>query len=57
MSFSRKALDWNGQIALSLDPERVKKWRSEVPPTESEVCSMCGEFCAIKTVENALRKK
>ena len=57
MAKRRKALDWNGQIALSLDPERVKKWRSEVPPTESEVCSMCGEFCAIKTVENALRKK
>ena len=57
MAKRRKALDWNGQIALSLDPERVKKWRSEVPPTESEVCSMCGEFCAIKTVENALKKK
>ncbi len=57
MAKKRKALDWNGQIALSLDPERVKKWRSEVPPTESEVCSMCGEFCAIKTVENALKKK
>ncbi len=57
MAKRRKALDWNGQIALSLDPERVKKWRSETPPTESEVCSMCGEFCAIKTVENALRKK
>ncbi len=57
MAKRRKALDWNGQIALCLDPERVKKWRSEVPPTESEVCSMCGEFCAIKTVEEALRKK
>jgi phosphomethylpyrimidine synthase len=53
----RKALDWNGQIALSLNPERVKKWRSEVPPTESQVCSMCGEFCAIKTVEEALKKR
>ena len=57
MAKKRKALDWNGQIALSLDPERVKKWRSEVPPTESEVCSMCGEFCAIKTVENALKRR
>ncbi len=57
MAKRRKALDWEGQIALSLDPERVKKWRSEVPPAESDVCSMCGEFCAIKTVEEALRKK
>ncbi len=57
MAKKRKALDWDGQIALSLDPERVKKWRSEVPPAESKVCSMCGEFCAIKTVEEALKKR
>jgi phosphomethylpyrimidine synthase len=57
MAKRRKALDWNGQIELSLNPEKVKQWRAEVPPTESQVCSMCGEFCAIKTVEEALRKK
>lgn len=57
MARRRKALDWNGQIALSFNPERVKSWRAEVPPTESHVCSMCGDFCAIKTVEEALRKK
>ena len=57
MAKRRKALDWNGQIELSLNPEKVKSWRAEVPPTESEVCSMCGEFCAIKTVEEALKKK
>ncbi|MDP1758974.1 MAG: phosphomethylpyrimidine synthase ThiC, partial [Thermodesulfovibrionales bacterium] len=51
MAKCRKALDWNGQIALSLNPEKVKAWRAEIPPTESEVCSMCGEFCAIRTVE------
>ncbi len=57
MAKRRKALDWEGQIALSLDPERVRTWRSEVPPSESRVCSMCGDFCAIRTVEKALRKK
>jgi phosphomethylpyrimidine synthase len=57
MARCRKALDWNGQIALSLNPEKVREWRAEVPPTETEVCSMCGEFCAIRTVERALRKE
>lgn len=57
MARCRKNLDWNGQIKLSLDPEKVRQWRSQVPPTEQEVCSMCGEFCAIRTVERALRKK
>src|SRR4030043_1850180 len=57
MAHYRKTLDWNGQISLSLDPEKVRKWRAEVPPSESEVCSMCGEFCAIRIVEKALRKE
>jgi phosphomethylpyrimidine synthase len=57
MSRYRKNLDWNGQIGLSFDPEKIRKWRDEIPPTEQEVCSMCGEFCAIKKVEKALRKR
>ncbi len=57
MAACRKALDWDGQISHSLDPDRVRAWRAEVPPTDSEVCSMCGEFCAIRTVERALKKQ
>ncbi len=57
MARRRKALDWNGQIELSMNPERIRDWRSEVPPTESDVCSMCGEFCAIRIVEEALKKR
>ena len=57
MAHCRKNLDWNGQIALSLNPEKIRKWRAEVPPSEQDVCSMCGEFCAIRTVERALKKK
>jgi phosphomethylpyrimidine synthase len=56
MARCRKALDWNGQIAMSLNPDKVREWRAEVPPTETEVCSMCGEFCAIRTVERALNR-
>ena len=52
----RKALDWDGQISCSFNPEKVKKWRAEIPPSDSEVCSMCGEFCAMRTVEKALKK-
>jgi phosphomethylpyrimidine synthase len=56
MARCRKALDWEGQIGQSFNPGRVRAWRAEIPPTDSEVCSMCGEFCAIRTVERALRK-
>ncbi len=57
MAQYRKNLDWNGQISLSIDPDKVRTWRAEVPPSESEVCSMCGEFCAIRIVEKTLKKK
>lgn len=56
MAQYRKNLDWEGQISLSFNPERVRAWRGETPPSDEDVCSMCGEFCAIKTVEKALQK-
>jgi phosphomethylpyrimidine synthase len=56
MARCRKNLDWEGQISLSFNPDRVREWRGQVPPTVNEVCSMCGEFCAIRTVERALQK-
>lgn len=56
MARCRKNLDWEGQISHSFNPDRVREWRGQVPPSVTEVCSMCGEFCAIKTVERALHK-
>jgi phosphomethylpyrimidine synthase len=57
MARCRKNLDWEGQAALSFNPDMVREWRSQLPPSMKEVCSMCGEFCAIKTVERALHGK
>jgi phosphomethylpyrimidine synthase len=56
MAKCRKNLDWEGQAALSFNPEMVREWRKQLPPSVNEVCSMCGEFCAIRTVERALNK-
>lgn len=57
MTAYRKNLDWEGQISMSFNPQKIQKLRSQIPPTINEVCSMCGEFCAIKTVERVLHKK
>ena len=57
MARMRKALDWDGMIGMSFNPGKVTGYRAAVPPTEKNVCSMCGEFCAIKTVERALKEK
>jgi len=56
MSRRRKALDWKGQIELSIDPEKARRLRESSLPKESDVCSMCGEFCSMKGVSQYLKK-
>jgi phosphomethylpyrimidine synthase len=57
MAKARKALDWEGQFACSLDPENAKAVRAKRRPAEDEVCSMCGDLCAIKMVRDELKAK
>ncbi len=57
MALARKALNWERQIGLCLDPEKARRIRAESNPSESEVCTMCGTFCAIKMVRDFLKKK
>jgi phosphomethylpyrimidine synthase len=53
MARCRKALDWEGQIAHAIDPQRARALRESSRPGDSEVCTMCGEFCAIKITRKA----
>jgi phosphomethylpyrimidine synthase len=57
MARRRKSLDWKGQIELSIDPERARRIRESSLPKESDVCSMCGEFCSMKGVSQYLKKE
>ncbi|HAR44826.1 MAG TPA: hypothetical protein DCS05_01290, partial [Nitrospiraceae bacterium] len=52
----RKALDWKGQIELSINPERARKLRESRMPKDTDVCTMCGEFCSMKGVSAYLKK-
>ncbi len=56
MAKARKALDWEAQIKLSVDPEKARRLRTEGKPSDETVCSMCGEYCAIKVVNEYLKK-
>lgn len=51
MSYARRKLDWERQIELSLDPELAGSLRANLNPEESEACSMCGPYCALKLAE------
>jgi phosphomethylpyrimidine synthase len=48
MSKYRKARDWKKQQELSIDPEKFARERAKLPPQQEDVCTMCGEFCAMK---------
>lgn len=48
MATARKALDWDEQIRLSINPERSRMLRESSAPGDSDVCTMCGSLCAIK---------
>jgi phosphomethylpyrimidine synthase len=50
MARARKALDWEGQMHLAIDPHKASQYRQESRPQMDEVCTMCGKFCAIKMV-------
>jgi len=52
MSRARKSLDWDRQISLSIDPVKAKAYRSSSKPSSTDVCTMCGDFCAIKIVKD-----
>jgi phosphomethylpyrimidine synthase len=56
MSLARKHLDWETQMKLAIDPEKARKIRKENPPTEEDVCTMCGKYCAIKQVKEYFGK-
>jgi len=57
ISHARAARDWKKQFKLALDPERCKAYRKSSKPAAEDVCSMCGEYCAIKISERCLKKQ
>ena len=47
MSIRRKNLDWEGMFELAIDPERAREMKLESEDAEKDVCTMCGDLCAI----------
>jgi phosphomethylpyrimidine synthase len=41
---------------LAMDPEKAKAYRASSQPTDQEVCTMCGDLCAVKRSRNILEK-
>ena len=56
MAKARRKLDWDAQWLEALDPETAKAIRESRMPKEdhSDTCSMCGKFCAVRSMNKAL---
>ncbi|MBI4726505.1 phosphomethylpyrimidine synthase ThiC [candidate division TA06 bacterium] len=48
MSQARKALDWEKQIELSINPPHARQVYESAPKRESGACTMCGDYCSMK---------
>ena len=55
MSEARKRRDWKQQIALSIDPDKAKNYRTSSKPQLLDVCTMCGKYCSIKLMEKCMK--
>lgn len=56
MADARRALDWETQFSCALDPETARRIRESRKPENdhSDTCSMCGKFCAVRSMNKAL---
>jgi phosphomethylpyrimidine synthase len=51
MSKARRALDWDTQIKLSINPTKARRYR-DLSQAKDDQCTMCGRFCAMKVFDD-----
>jgi len=54
MADARRTFDWDRQWELAIDPETAKAIRDSRAPEQNDSCSMCGKFCAVRSMNKAL---
>ena len=54
MSDARRRVDWEGMFAEALDPVKARRYFESAPPSTDGTCTMCGEMCAMRTVNTIM---
>jgi phosphomethylpyrimidine synthase len=57
MGRARRDMLWGRQFDLALDPDTARRIRSERAPSDSRVCTMCGDYCALKIIDENIGMK
>ena len=55
MSAARSNFNWEAMFNLSIDPDMAKKRRTGSEDRDRDVCTMCGDLCAMKTYERTIK--
>jgi phosphomethylpyrimidine synthase len=56
MSRARRALDWEEQMQLALDPAEARRLFGERQVEGESACTMCGDFCAMRFIAAYLER-
>lgn len=54
MSAARRHVAWEEMFAQAIDPVKPRRYFESAPPTVEGTCTMCGEMCAMRTVNNVM---
>ena len=54
MGDARRTFDWEKQWECSIDPQTAMAIRDSRAPEQEDSCSMCGKFCAVRSMNKAL---
>ena len=55
MARYRKEFNWEGQIEISIDPQKSRAFLERSETAHEEGCTMCGDLCAIKLGKKDMR--
>jgi len=54
MSRARANFDWEKMFNLAMDPVKARRYREESTPEDKDVCTMCGNMCALRNMKRAM---
>ncbi len=54
MGDARRRVDWEEMFSLAIDPVKPRRVFESAPPSTEGTCTMCGEMCAMRTVNRIM---
>ncbi|MCF8110455.1 MAG: phosphomethylpyrimidine synthase ThiC [Desulfobacteraceae bacterium] len=56
MAEARAGFDWKAMFEQAIDQDKARAMRTQSADKDRDVCTMCGDFCALKTYARATKK-